>query len=265
MEYMKWVKKCLPLTVLSIFSLSCTSQHLSPIPLLSPPPLPPPSSPVTTSTAPPGRVVVLTATQSRDMDAVPGGIRGYSADDVAAEVITAELMGRGYRVVDRQALKAIFREQGFQQSGVVDQATAVKLGKFAGAGAIVIANVYNVGTSQHQGFQGGTGNALVDMAGKFINPSGAIHRVDMSVKMLSTESAEVIWLQDKSLQSAPGQEIPHIQLLKNLVSTLAFPSPSTDVIAEEPKAVPPPKTKTKKSSKKAASSPPAPSPPRVIY
>jgi hypothetical protein len=198
------------------------------------------------------------------MDAAPGGAHGYSADDMAAEVVIAELIGRGYRVVDRQALKAIFREQGFQQSGVVDQATAVKLGKFAGAGTIVIANVYNIGTSQHKGFEGGTGNMIVDMAGKLINPSGAIYRVDMSVKMLSTETAEVIWLQDKSLQSKPGEEIPHIQLLKNLVNSLAFPSPPTYTDAEEPKAVSPPKIKAKKSSKKVASPQPPP-PPKVIY
>jgi hypothetical protein len=169
----------------------------------------------------------MTATQNQAMDAASGGVSGYSADDAAADIVTAELLHRGYRVIERQALNAVLREQGFQQSGMVDQATAVRIGQLAGAEAIVIANVYNTSKAYHQGFPGGTGNVLADTVGKVLDPSGIVHTVDMSVKMIDVQTAEVVWLQDKSAASRPGETTSYTDLLRGLVASLPFPSPAT--------------------------------------
>ncbi len=134
-----------------------------------------------------GRVLVMTATQNRAIDAKSGGVEGYAADDAAAEIVTAELLRRGYRVVERENFNAVLREQGFQQkSGMVDQATAVHIGKLAGARAIILVNVYTASRAYHQGFQGGTGNVVLDTIGKVVDPSGMVQTVDMTVKMIDT-------------------------------------------------------------------------------
>jgi hypothetical protein len=182
----------------------------------------------------------MTATQNRLMDANSGGVNSYSADDAAAEVVTAKLLQCGYRVVERQALNAVLREQGLQQSGMVDQNTAVRVGKLAGADAIVIANVYNASSNHHQGFQGGTGNTFVDVAGKLLDPSGTVHRVDMTVKLIDTQTAEVAWLADESKESRPGENTSHVQLLRDLIAALSFPSPATPSSSSEPNLGEPP-------------------------
>lgn len=192
------------------------------------------------SLPPPGlytRVVVMTATQNRAMDATSGGVAGYSADDAdaAADIVAEELQRRGYRVVERQALNAVLREQGFQQSGMVNQADAVRVGKLAGAEAIVIANVYNTSKDYHQGFQGGTVNVFVDVGGRLLDPSGMMHMVDMGVKMIDVQTAEVVWSENKSAQNAPGAKTSHTELLRNLVSSLSFlPSSSVRVASPKP-------------------------------
>jgi len=181
----------------------------------------------------------MTSTQNRTMDAgmtaVPSpygvmmtGGGGFSADDAAAETVTAELLRRGYRVVERQALNGVLREQGLQQSGNVDQATALRLGKLAGAEAIVIANVYNSSSAYHQGHQR-TGDSVVDIVGGMLNPSGMIYYLDMTVKMIDAQTAEVVWLEDKSAQSSPGEKTTHTQLLRDAVSSLSFPTPRSAV------------------------------------
>lgn len=77
---------------------------------------------------------------------------------------TLELLRRGYRVVERESFNAVLREQGFQQkSGMVDQATAVRIGKLAGARALIIVNVYNTSSNYHQGFQGGMAITPVEL------------------------------------------------------------------------------------------------------
>lgn len=243
---MKWTSKWTAgFFLLSLFAISC---------------VPPPRQPPTLNFVPPttvsssvsySRVMVMTSTQNRTMDAgmtaVPSpygvmmtGGGGFSADDAAAETVTAELLRRGYRVVERQALNAVLREQGVQQSGMVDQAAAVRVGKLAGAEAIVIANVYNSSKEYHLGFQGGTGNVFVDIAGRMLDPSGMVYQLDMTVKMIDAQSAEVVWLQDKSFQSNPGEKTSHTQLLREAVSSLSFPTPRSTVAPVPPGRDPPP-------------------------
>lgn len=208
--------------LLTLCAVSCTPQRPASSPLPPPPPPPPPSPPAV-STVSYERVIVLAATQNRAQDASAGRGAGYAADDVAAEIVTAQLLQQNYRMVERRALNAILRKQGLQQSSRVDQATAVRVGQLAGAGAIIIASVENANTDSPQGFQGDTNNPSTDAAGTALNPGSTTYRVDMTVKMIDTQTAAVVWSEEKSLQSPAGAQTSHLQLLQELVAWLSFP------------------------------------------
>jgi len=66
-------------------------------------------------------------------------------DRNTTDYITGELehiwQSKGYSIVDRSQLNMIRKEQKFQLSGEVDDATAVSIGKFAGAKAIVTGRI----------------------------------------------------------------------------------------------------------------------------
>ena len=84
----------------------------------------------------------------------------FLAEEFSAALVDA---GKGFEVVDRIHLKSILKEHKLSATGLIDPATARKLGKIAGVGAIV------------------TGT---------ITPFG--ERVRISVKVLATETAKVI-------------------------------------------------------------------------
>ncbi|MDR1180172.1 MAG: CsgG/HfaB family protein, partial [Spirochaetales bacterium] len=66
-------------------------------------------------------------------------------DVSTTEYIVGELeymwVNQGYFITDRSQLDRLRREQNFQMSGEVDDATAVSIGKFAGANIIVTGSV----------------------------------------------------------------------------------------------------------------------------
>jgi hypothetical protein len=66
-------------------------------------------------------------------------------DRSQTEYISGELefiwVNQGYIITDRAQLDRIRREQNFQMSGEVDDATAVSIGKFIGANIIVTGRV----------------------------------------------------------------------------------------------------------------------------
>jgi len=70
-------------------------------------------------------------------------------DRSTTDYITDELefiwQSKGYSIVDRSQLDMIRKEQKFQLSGEVDDATAVSIGKFAGASAIVTGKINGEG------------------------------------------------------------------------------------------------------------------------
>ena len=62
-------------------------------------------------------------------------------DLLSDKMITQLVNLRRFRVVERSALDKILQEQALDVSGVVDEATAVQIGKVAGADAIVLGSV----------------------------------------------------------------------------------------------------------------------------
>ena len=71
-------------------------------------------------------------------------------DRSTTEYIVGELefiwVNKGYFITDRSQLDRLRREQNFQMSGEVDDATAVSIGKFAGADIIVTGRVDGEGS-----------------------------------------------------------------------------------------------------------------------
>ncbi|MDR1785075.1 MAG: CsgG/HfaB family protein [Spirochaetaceae bacterium] len=72
-----------------------------------------------------------------------------SRDRDVTEYITSELeyimVNDGFTLIDRSQLDQIRKEQGFQMSGEVDDATAVSIGKIIGANVIITGAVTGSG------------------------------------------------------------------------------------------------------------------------
>ena len=68
-------------------------------------------------------------------------------DAITNEMINELVNLRRFRVIERSAIDKIVSEQKIQASGFVDDKTAVKLGKIAGADALVIGNISVTGTT----------------------------------------------------------------------------------------------------------------------
>ncbi len=65
-----------------------------------------------------------------------------------AEIIRTELVGtQGYRVVERAQINRALSEQTLQKSGLIDDKSAVQIGKIIGADLIIIGSVVKIGTS----------------------------------------------------------------------------------------------------------------------
>ena len=65
-----------------------------------------------------------------------------------AEIIRTELVGmQEYRVVERAQINKALSEQTLQKSGIIDDESAVQLGKIIGADLIVIGSVVKIGTA----------------------------------------------------------------------------------------------------------------------
>lgn len=108
-----------------------------------------------------------------------------TADILGAEEITEhaalQLMKiPTFVVVDRSAVSRILQEQQFSYSGVVDQATAARLGKLLGASAVM---TLRIGSVRHD---------------DFFSDSPDQRDAEVFVKIIAVETAEVLY-------SAQGQ------------------------------------------------------------
>ena len=65
-----------------------------------------------------------------------------------SEIMRTELIGtRKFRVVERSQINKTLSEQQLQKSGIVDEKSAVQLGKILGADLIIIGSVVKIGTA----------------------------------------------------------------------------------------------------------------------
>ncbi|MDO8734540.1 MAG: CsgG/HfaB family protein [Elusimicrobiota bacterium] len=67
-------------------------------------------------------------------------------ESAVAEIFTSNLAGNSdFRVVEREKLNKILEEQKLNQSGIVDEVAAVKIGKILGATEIVLGSITQLG------------------------------------------------------------------------------------------------------------------------
>lgn len=99
--------------------------------------------------------------------------------EVVANTLEMNLPTLGFKIVSRNDIKSVLNEQILQLSGLTEQ-QLIKLGKIAGARAIIVINVTNYAKIVH----------LEDMLLGFFG-EGA--RVSFFIKMLDVETANVLW------------------------------------------------------------------------
>jgi hypothetical protein len=66
---------------------------------------------------------------------------GGPSGDVAADLLTQDLLNHGADVVERQRLDAVLQEQNLAQQNILDPATVKKIGKILGVDAIFVGTV----------------------------------------------------------------------------------------------------------------------------
>jgi len=69
------------------------------------------------------------------------GVISYFGKYVAVKISNRLTKNKNFTVVDRNSIELILKEQKFQYSGVVDEKTAVELGKIVGASVIVFGTI----------------------------------------------------------------------------------------------------------------------------
>lgn len=78
----------------------------------------------------------------------PMGRSAPSLGVLLTEEMTAQLFGQGFwKLVERQRLDQLLKEQGFGQSALANAETALNLGKLAGAEAILVGSYTEFGDS----------------------------------------------------------------------------------------------------------------------
>lgn len=90
---------------------------------------------------------------------------GQGASDMltTALVKNKEFKGK-FKIIEREQIKALLNEQGFQHSGAVDSATAVKMGKVLGVKYIITGAVTEYGHASKGGGGGGVSVGKNDYA-----------------------------------------------------------------------------------------------------
>lgn len=121
-------------------------------------------------------------------------------DGVMDEIVN---MG-GAKVYTRKEMEKVFSEQKFQQSGMVDDATMVRLGKLKGVKYIITGSVNNVDLkwvsyqSARQGLgKGGSGSFIADLAmaagaAALETQEGWNIGTEVTIRILDVESGEVV-------------------------------------------------------------------------
>jgi TolB-like protein len=126
-------------------------------------------------------------------------------DDITNEMIKELVNLRRFKVIERSAMDKIVSEQKIQASGFVDDKSAVKLGKIAGADALVIGNI--------------------SVSGNFIR---------VSARLVDVETAETIIAQDATSDNTTPEAI---ETTVSNVATLLYnelPITEGDIIKVEP-------------------------------
>lgn len=96
-----------------------------------------------------------------------------------SSVLVTELLGHGYRVVERAELLNVLNEQNLQYTGAVDPKTITENGKLCGADYIVIGSIQT--------------RQVVPAVDWILGTGGAVTRVEsVNVRWVSVRSGEIV-------------------------------------------------------------------------
>jgi hypothetical protein len=129
---------------------------------------------------------------------------GGPAGDIAADMLSQDLLNRGADVVERQRLDALLDEQHLGSNHVLDPATIKKVGKILGVDAIFVGNVvsnvpsqsYLVTTSRRHSYTTVTPVGSGGVTGLEIPDSQVVTSAAQSAliaRMVDVESGSILW------------------------------------------------------------------------
>ena len=121
---------------------------------------------------------------------------GGPSGDVAADLMTQDLLQHGADVVERQRLDAVLQEQNLAAQNILDPVTIKKIGKILGVDAIFVGTVstnvpsqsYLVTSSRH----GFNTNSVTPVTGTTLFPEGSAIGVPDSQVLTSAAQAGLI-------------------------------------------------------------------------
>jgi curli biogenesis system outer membrane secretion channel CsgG len=124
---------------------------------------------------------------------------GSQVDRVVGDMLTTALRKAGVRVVERQELDALLKEQQLARSGVLDPQTAVPAGKVLGADYMLGVKATEFGVKDDRI---GGAIALGPVAGLQVRTSTA--RVVLDARLLDVKTAEVL-----TACTSEGKQVTH--------------------------------------------------------
>ena len=156
----------------------------------------------------------------RDSETTQRQVNAKLSESVEDGVMNEIVNMGGAKVFTRKEMEKIISEQKFQRSGLVDESTLVRLGKFAGVKYIITGSVNNIDLtyksyeSARQGLgKGGSGSWGVDLLGSAMAAGleaqeGWNIGTEITLRILDVETGEVL-LSDKVIGKVNIGKIPY--------------------------------------------------------
>lgn len=147
---------------------------------------------------------------------------GGPGGDVAADLMTQDLLMHGADVVERQRLDAILREHHLASTNVLDPATLKKMGRILGVDAIFVGTVAANNPSQSYLVTGGNGivlNGVTPVGRGMIRNEGAAFglpdsqvitsaaQASLIARMVDVETGSILWSGRMSYEGLDSQQI----------------------------------------------------------
>jgi len=141
----------------------------------------------------------------RDSEVTQRQVNAKLSESVEDGVMDELVNMGGAKVFTRKEMEKILSEQKFQRSGLVDESTLVRLGKFAGVKYIITGSVNNVDlayktySSARQGLgKGGSGSWGVDLLGSAMaagleSQEGWNIGTELTMRILDVETGEILF------------------------------------------------------------------------
>jgi curli biogenesis system outer membrane secretion channel CsgG len=109
-----------------------------------------------------------------------------------------------YRVIDRNTMDKILKEQNFSNSDRVDASTAAKIGQILGVNCIIVGSITQFGRDDKHigGGAAGYGLGKIGLGGLHKNDSKAV--VNVTAKMVDVNTAEILAVVTGSGESSRG-------------------------------------------------------------